>query len=70
MLEFKLRYYQLAQKSFSDIENNLSFKQVAALRFASDDELLFLIGKAIAENLSPDTIKRQIKNWKPDYMRV
>lgn len=69
-LEMRLRYFELTQKRFTTIESRLSFKQIAALRFASDEELLSLIERAIAENLSPDKIKRSIKNWQPDLMRV
>lgn len=69
-LEMRLRYYQLTQKRFETIEHALTFSQIAALRFASDEELLPLVEKTISENLSPDTIKRSIKNWQPDEMRV
>jgi hypothetical protein len=69
-LEMRLRYYILAGKRFEEIEANLSLKQIAALRFASDEELDDLIKSAIAENLNPDEIKRHIKNWQADNMRV
>jgi hypothetical protein len=69
-LEMRLRYFELTQKSFIPLESRLSFKQIAALRFASDEELLPLIEKSVTENLSPDNIKRSIKNWQPDVMRV
>ena len=66
----RLRYYQLTQKRFEIIESRLSLKQIAALRFAGDDELAGLIDKALTENLEPDVIKKLIKNWQPDMMRV
>lgn len=69
-LELRFRYYVLTGKRLEEIEHKLSFKQLAALRFAGDDELVQLIDKAVAENLSPDTIKRNIQNWLPDEMRV
>lgn len=69
-LEMRLRYYQLTQKRFDPIEARLSLAQVFALRFASDEELLPLIDRAINENLSPDEIKRAVKNWQPDHLRV
>lgn len=69
-LEMRLRYYQLTQKRFEIIESRLSLKQIAALRFAGDDELAGLIDKALTENLEPDVIKKLIKNWQPDMMRV
>ncbi|MEP6675706.1 MAG: DUF6526 family protein [Ferruginibacter sp.] len=70
LMELRFRYYVLTQKGFDAIEQQLSFKQMAALRFASDDELPALIRKVLDEKLSPDNIKRSIKNWKTDKMRV
>lgn len=69
-LELRLRYYQLTQQRLESIENQLSFKQLAALRFASDDELVPLMQRTLTEGLSPDAIKRAVKNWLPDTMRV
>jgi hypothetical protein len=69
-LEMRYRYYRLSQQYFEEIEKKFTFGQIAALRFASDEELVALAEKAIAEKLSPDAIKRQIQNWNGDYMRV
>lgn len=69
-LEMRLRYYQLCQKRFDPIEKQLNFKQIAALRFAGDGELLALIDKTVAENLAPDAIKKQVTDWQQDHMRV
>ena len=69
-LEMRLRYYQLTQKRFEPFEQQLSFKQIAALRFAGDEELIPLIEKTLIENLQPDAIKKQIKDWQEDHMRV
>ena len=69
-LEMRLRYYVLTQKRFEAIENKLTLSQIFALRFASDEELPALVQRALSENLSGDAIKRAIKNWLPDHMRV
>lgn len=69
-LEMRLRYYQLTQQNFSPVEKQISFGQLAALRFAGDAELLPLINKTLAENLTPDAIKQSIKDWQEDDMRV
>jgi hypothetical protein len=69
-LEMRLRYYQLTQKRFEPLEGQLSFNQIAALRFASDEELPELVRRAINGSLSPKAIKQAIKNWMPDYMRL
>jgi len=69
-MEMRLRYFQLTQKKLEDIESRLSFSQLAALRFAPDEELIELLQQTLDNNLSPDKIKRSIKNWLPDMMRV
>lgn len=69
-VELRLRYYTLTQKHFEEKEQQLSLSQVLALRFASNEELVALTERAINEKLSPDDIKRSVKHWVPDYMRV
>lgn len=69
-LEMRLRYFQLTGKRLESIEDKISFAQLAALRFAADEELEPLIQRTLAENLSPDEIKRAVKKWMPDMMRV
>jgi cytoplasmic iron level regulating protein YaaA (DUF328/UPF0246 family) len=69
-MELRLRYYQLTSRRLEPLEKKLNFKQLAALRFASDPELPELVEKVISENMSPDTIKRSVVNWVPDHMRV
>ena len=69
-LEMRLRYFELTGKRFTDTEKQLAFGQIAALRFASDEELLSLIERTIYEKLSPANIKKSIRNWQGDYMRV
>lgn len=65
--EESLRYFILTRKP---IDSRITIQQIAALRFAPDDELLPLVDRAAAENLSPDDIKKAIKNWKSDTHRV
>jgi len=69
-LELRLRYFQLTQQKFDPFEQQLSFTQLAALRFASDEEFVALVQRSISENLSATDIKKSIRNWQPDYMRV
>jgi hypothetical protein len=69
-LEMRQRYFELAGKRFADVESKLSLKQIIALRFASDEELLTLIDSTLAQNLAPKQIKQAIKNWIPDNKRV
>jgi uncharacterized protein DUF6526 len=69
-LEMRLRYFELAGKRFELIEEQLGFSRIAALRFASDSEFLALVERTLKENLPADEIKRSIKQWKADHMRV
>jgi hypothetical protein len=48
----------------------LSLQQVIALRFASDAELPALMDRAIAEQMTPDQIKRAVTSWQGDYLRT
>ncbi|HEY4150989.1 MAG TPA: DUF6526 family protein [Chitinophagaceae bacterium] len=69
-MEMRFRYYVLTGQRLEPLEQRLSFRQLAALRFAPDDELPGLLQRALEENLSPADIKKSIKNWLPDNMRV
>ena len=65
--EEKLRYYILAGKA---LPSELRMGQIMALRFASDEEFMALVDKTVADKLSPDEIKKAIKNWRGDYHRI
>ncbi len=69
-LEFRLRYFELFGQPCDKAEAQLSFGQIAALRFAPDDEFKVLLDRTLKEKLSSDAIKRAIKNWKADEMRL
>lgn len=68
--EMRNRYFHLTGKTFDEKERELRLGQIIGLRFASDEELLNLMERAIAEKLTAKEIKQQIKNWKGDYIRV
>lgn len=65
--EENLRHYVLTQKL---LDPRLSVQQIVALRFASDDEFPSLCKKAAEDQLSPDAIKRSIRNWREDDYRI
>ncbi len=69
-LEFRLRYLELMGGPSKNAEEKLSFAQMAALRFADDDEFKVLLQRTLAERLSGDAIKKAITNWQPDDMRL
>jgi hypothetical protein len=65
--EENFRYYILAHKPF---DNRITMGQIIALRFAPDEEFVVLADRALNETLSPDEIKREIKNWRADNHRA
>lgn len=69
-LEFRLRYFEMFGESAKKVEERLSFEQIAALRFAGDSEFKTLLDRALQENMTGDQIKRSIKNWQADNMRL
>lgn len=70
LTELRFRYYVITHERLEKYESQLSLRQLFALRFASDDELPALLQRTIKEDLKPDAIKRSIKVWLPDHLRV
>lgn len=66
-LEENFRHFVLTGNT---LDSRLNVSQIIALRFASDEEFVALAARAAAENLDGDAIKKQIKSWKPDDLRV
>ncbi|MES2478249.1 MAG: DUF6526 family protein [Bacteroidota bacterium] len=69
-LEFRLRYFEMMGETSKKVEQQLSFSQIAALRFAPDEEFMLLLDRTLQEKLNSDEIKRSIKNWEADAMRL
>ena len=69
-VEFRLRYLEMFGKRSAAIEQRLSFAQIAALRFAADEEFEPLLTRAINEEMSADEIKKAIRHWNADHMRL
>lgn len=69
-MEMRYRYYLLTNVRFETFENKLNSKQIVALRFASDEEIVELTKRAIEEKLTPKEIKKEVKNWQGDYNRI
>jgi hypothetical protein len=65
--EENLRHYALTGKL---LDHRLGVKQIVGLRFAPDAEFPELARKAADEGLSPDAIKKSIRNWRADHYRV
>ena len=70
-LEEKIRYEKVLPANLLPQTENLSRRQINALRFASDRELPTLIERILkGEFQKPDEIKRAVTDWRGDYLRV
>jgi hypothetical protein len=69
-LEERLRLMALLPSEDRAHIDELSIKQLIALRFASDAELPALVRKTLTQNLEPKAIKESIVNWRGDYHRA
>jgi hypothetical protein len=65
--EENLRCFVLTGKL---LDPRLTIRQVIALRFAPDAELVTLAKRAADESLAADAVKRAIQQWRPDTYRV
>jgi hypothetical protein len=70
MLEMKVRCAEILPAAADARLSALNPKQIAALRFASDEELGALLERAVRDRLSPDDIKKAIRVWRPDAHRT
>jgi hypothetical protein len=68
--EMRARCEKLVSAEQMAAFSKLSLKQIAALRFASDQELPGLISRAAAEGLTSDQIKKAVTTWLPDFDRT
>ena len=69
-LEFQQRYFEIFGERSDQVIEQLRFSQIAALRFAYDEEFKALLAQALNKDISGDEIKKSIKDWRPDYHRV
>lgn len=70
-LEERLRLDRLLPPALRESAGKLTTSQLIALRFASDDEVEDLAQKIIAGELHTRAdIKRAIRKWRPDDLRV
>jgi hypothetical protein len=70
-LEESLRYYQVLPEELANRAASLTTAQTVALRFAPDEELEGLVREVLEGRLTkPGDIKRAIKGWRADTLRV
>jgi hypothetical protein len=65
--EETIRHFVLTGKP---LDARLGLRQLVALRFAPDGEFVELARRAAEESMTPDEIKRAVRNWRPDTHRV
>ena len=70
-LEETLRYAKLLPPDLAAKASDLAIGDIIALRFASDEEFGELIARTLNNEFqNPKELKRAIKNWRGDYLRV
>lgn len=70
-LEMRLRLERLLGAHRRAEIEAIGLRQIVALRFASDAELPALAEEVLAGRLSePDDIKRRVRDWQADWLRV
>ena len=69
-LEERLRLAALLPTADRARIDDLSIRQLIALRFASDAEIPALVHKTLTQQLEPKAIKQNITNWRADDYRV
>ena len=69
-LEMRLRLQQLLPADVMARFNDLTVAQLVGLRFASDGELPDLVRTVLKDGTKQADIKKMIKQWQPDYVRV
>ncbi len=69
-LEERLRLSILLPENLRTRIHELSEDQLVGLRFASDEEIVELVGKTLVSNWTRKEIKANIKKWRADYWRV
>lgn len=70
-LEMLLRLERLLPPDLRARAKDLTVDQLVALRFAGDDELPELARKVLTDNIRERrAIKKMVRNWQGDYLRV
>ena len=70
-LEMRLRLAASLSPELRSRIPDLRLRQLIGLRFAGDDELPTLVERCLRGELSTaDAVKREIRDWRPDFVRV
>ena len=70
-LEMRLRLATILPVELCQRIPELHLKQLVGLRYASDDELVGLVERCLRGELATaDAVKREVRHWRPDYVRA
>lgn len=70
-LEMRLRLAEVLPDELRPRIDDLTASQLVALRFASDEELPGLVREVLDGKFADrNAIKKAIKSWQPDYLRL
>jgi hypothetical protein len=70
-LEMRLRLKEVLPAALAARRDELKLSQLIGLRFAPDAELAGLVERCLTGELaSGEAVKKQIKDWLPDYVRA
>jgi hypothetical protein len=70
-LEMRLRLATVLPVELCQRIPELHLKQLVGLRYASDDELVGLVERCLrGELVTADAVKREVRHWRPDYVRA
>ena len=69
-LEMRLRLQPLLPADLYARFNDLTIPQLVGLRFASDAEMAELVRTVLKDGTKQADIKKMIKHWQGDYVRV
>ena len=70
-LEMRLRMNEVLPAALAGRVNELTPKQLVGLRFAGNPELQALVERCLSGELKTDeAVKKQIKDWQPDWVRA
>jgi hypothetical protein len=70
-LEMRLRLATVLPVELCQRIPELHLRQLVGLRYASDDELVGLVERCLRGELATaDAVKREVRHWRPDYVRA
>jgi hypothetical protein len=70
-LEMRLRLRQVLTGALAGRITELTHRQLIGLRFAGDAELPALVERCLSGELKNDeAVKKQVKDWQPDWLRA